>query len=122
MNEQKKNALIEAGVELDEAIHRFMGMEDMYEKFLLRYTEDNCLEDMKKALEDRDVESIFKSAHYMKGLAANLELTPVKEQAHIVTEKTRGRESLTDEEFLELEELIEELSDRDKTMTEVIKQ
>ena len=40
MNEEGKRSLIDAGVDYDGALHRFLNNETMYEKFLVKFPDD----------------------------------------------------------------------------------
>lgn len=74
MDNNIKEYLLEKGVDLNGALERFLGKEDLYEKFLRKFPEDRNFEDLGEALKQKDYEEVLKYAHTMKGLTANLGL------------------------------------------------
>ena len=120
MDTDKKNALIEKGVSYDEALHRFLGMEEMYERFLLQYASDESMGNIIQGLNDNDIVAVFKAAHGMKGLAGNLGITSVYELANSVTEMTRGKESMDEVDRDLLADSIEELRKADSDISAII--
>lgn len=51
MNEENKKLLLEAGVDLDRTMERFMNNEGLYLKFLKRFPEDPNFAQMRKILQ-----------------------------------------------------------------------
>ena len=121
MDNAVREVLLSQGVNLEDAMHRFLDMEEMYIKFLVKYSEEKSIENMKNALETRDVETVFKSAHSYKGLAGNLGLERIYGMASEVTELTRGKSNSDEVDFELLAEKIAVLCTADNEMRETIR-
>ncbi len=93
MEEGYKRRLEENGVELKMTLRRFMGNEDMYVKFLKRFLDDGSYKALGDCLEAGTYEEAFRAAHTLKGVAANLGLTPVQAAASELVEELRGKKS-----------------------------
>lgn len=74
MDEQRIRKLEAAGVFYGEGIKRFSGKTMLYEKFLLKFKEDQSYSCLQKALEEEDVAAAFSAAHNLKGVTGNLSL------------------------------------------------
>lgn len=74
MNEEYKKKLMANGVDFDRTMERFIGNEDLYEKFLLKFINDKSYTHMLDMIASGNVEESFKAAHTLKGVAANLGL------------------------------------------------
>ena len=74
-----KQALIDFGVDYEDAMTRFLDDEDFYQEFLVKFTEDPFTNELKAALEASNIEEAFKVAHTLKGLCANFGFTPLLE-------------------------------------------
>ncbi len=72
MTEELKNELKENGVDLGTTMKRFMGMEAMYKKFLFRFPDDPNYGELKRCMENGDVDKAYVAAHTLKGVAGNL--------------------------------------------------
>lgn len=66
MNEENKKLLLEAGVDLDRTMERFMNNEGLYLKFLKRFPEDPNFAQMKENIAGGQYEEAFKNAHTLK--------------------------------------------------------
>ncbi|MCI9080593.1 MAG: Hpt domain-containing protein [Lachnospiraceae bacterium] len=71
MTEEFKNELVNAGVDYNGAVERFIGSEEIYEQFLYRFTEDKNLMQLEEFLAKGDINTAFKRAHTLKGLSGN---------------------------------------------------
>ncbi|MBO4375960.1 MAG: Hpt domain-containing protein [Lachnospiraceae bacterium] len=91
MNEEGKKGLIEAGVDFDGALHRFLNNESMYEKFLVKFPDDVNFGNILSLQEQGKYEDIFSFSHTLKGTAGNLGLEPVRVVASSITELIRGK-------------------------------
>lgn len=120
MEDEFKQRLLEFGVDLQGALHRFLGMEDMYENFLQRYLEDNSIHDIEAAIAADEYETIFKASHALRGLAANLGIEPVAKPSGELTELCRGK---TKDEIDVIKALgyVDELRVADAKLRELIK-
>ncbi|MBE5857604.1 MAG: Hpt domain-containing protein [Lachnospiraceae bacterium] len=91
MNEEGKRSLIDAGVDYDGALHRFLNNETMYEKFLVKFPDDVNYGNILRLQEEGKYEEIFSFSHTLKGTAGNLGLEPVRVVASSITELIRGK-------------------------------
>ena len=90
MNEKLKEQLRQAGVDVEKAVERFMGNEDLYWKFALRFLEDKNTQMLSEALEKQDVKEAFAAAHNLKGVCGNLSFMYLYEIAGNMTEDLRN--------------------------------
>jgi len=120
MNEEGKKRLIDAGVDYDGAIHRFLNNETMYEKFLLKFPEDVNYETIVKLQAEGKYAEIFSFSHTLKGTAGNLGLEPVRVVASSVTELVRGKNP-EDIDTVAVDRQILLLKDEYEKMCEAIK-
>ena len=89
MTEEFKSELKEAGVDLEDAVTRFVGREEIYEQFLYRFTDDKNLMQLEEYLAMDDINSAFKKAHTLKGLTGNYGFKKMYEAAVPVVEILR---------------------------------
>lgn len=69
-----KTALIAAGIDPDDALKRLMNSETLYLRLLKKLLDDKTFSELKKAVEERDHELMFRASHTLKGVAGNLSL------------------------------------------------
>lgn len=93
MDDNFKQKLRDAGVDLDGALHRFMGNEALYLKFLIKFKDDRNYSSLVTNLEQENFEEAFKSSHTLKGVSANLGLNSLSEITSALTELLRGKEA-----------------------------
>ena len=83
-----KTELIAWGVDWNEILDRFMGNEDLIARFMLKFLNDQSMNDLTKYLAEGNVSEAFKAVHTLKGVGANLGLkgflTPVCELTEIL--------------------------------------
>lgn len=77
MDSQIKAGLMAAGVDVDEALERFMGSEAMLSRFLKKFPADQGFATLTAALEAGDHEGAVNAAHTLKGLCGNLSIKPL---------------------------------------------
>lgn len=70
---------------------------DMVKRFVRKFPDDPSYADLKLAWEENDVETAFRAAHTMKGIAANLGLDSLAETASNLTEQLRNATELPQE-------------------------
>ena len=102
MKAEFKKELEDWGVGTGEALERFLGNEDMLEKFLVKFLNDPNMELLKNSLEAQDVKEAFKACHALKGVAGNLSLNAFLQEVRDLTEILRadsleGAQALYDE-------------------------
>ncbi len=105
MDIKYKRQLLAAGIDLNSTLERFMNNEDLYEKFLLKFLEDENFAELKENVKAKSYEKAFANAHTLKGVCANLGLDPL--YSILVPMLNKIKENHYDEgvaEFKELEE------------------
>ena len=83
--------LKEYGANTAEGLERCMGNEAFYLRLIGMVTADANFERLPKALKAGDLEAAFDAAHALKGVLANLSLTPLLKPAVEITELLRSR-------------------------------
>lgn len=94
MEAKQKEALTRAGINVNSAINRFMGREDMFEKYLMMFLYDKNYLGLCLAIENRDVEKAFAYAHTMKGIITNLSIDSLTEVIIPIVEELRAKSLL----------------------------
>lgn len=89
MDAIKKKQLESIGIDVDEALDRFMGSEALILKFLLRFPADENFARLRQALEEQDAHRAFEAAHTLKGVAGNLSMKELYRQVSTVVEALR---------------------------------
>ena len=74
MEQGKQQLLCAAGIDVEEALGRFMGNEALLLKFLLRFPGDDTFSRLRQAMEARDTTRAFEAAHTLKGVVGNLSM------------------------------------------------
>lgn len=65
------------GADINGALERFLGDEELYADCLNQFAEDLNFAALKQAIDGKDYESAFNYAHSLKGVAGNLGLVPL---------------------------------------------
>lgn len=92
MGDSLFQALAEAGADVNATMDRFLNNENLYKKFLFKFIDDPNFNLLKENLETGQFEDAFKAAHTLKGVSANLGLTPVYTPLSQLTEQLRSQE------------------------------
>ena len=80
--------------------------EERIKKFMVRFLEDTTFFELKKAVEEKQNQEIFRMIHTLKGVAQNLGFKNLYEVSDVMTEAVRGGAPLLDEQmFLEVEKV-----------------
>ncbi|MBS6516687.1 MAG: Hpt domain-containing protein [Clostridium sp.] len=74
MNKERYDRLTEVGIQIEEALERFMDSEAMFERFLGKFLEDETYNQLKEALEKGDIEMSIMKSHTLKGVTGNLSM------------------------------------------------
>lgn len=90
MDKLQYNQLIAAGVDVDDALGRFMGNEELMLRFLLYFPQDPSFPQLKEALDRNDAEAAFEAAHALKGVAGNLSLKGLYQSVSALVEDLRS--------------------------------
>lgn len=93
MDEGFKQRLKECGADVETTVNRFMGNEAMYEKFLKKFTDNSNYSGLEESIREENYEEMFKYAHTLKGVSANLGLDPIYKAASDLTEEIRGKQA-----------------------------
>lgn len=79
------------GANVDEGLQRCVNNETFYLKLVEKAIRDPAFDGLKEAAEKGDVERGFELAHALKGVTANLALTPLFTPISEITELFRNR-------------------------------
>ena len=82
------------GANTKEGLERCVNMPDFYLRLVRTLAKDEHLAQMKKAVEAGDLAAGFEAAHALKGVLANLALTPVLKPVSELTENLRVRKEM----------------------------
>lgn len=77
MELQKKETLEKAGIDVDNAMERFLNNEAMFEKYLKRFAENTTYEELVGAIESKDCAQAFETTHALKGNTGTLSIAPL---------------------------------------------
>ncbi|MEQ2445047.1 Hpt domain-containing protein [Pseudoflavonifractor sp. CLA-AP-H29] len=77
MDDRIRAGLAAAGIDVDEALERFMGSEAMLTRFLKKFPADPGFSALAAALAAGDQEGAVNAAHTLKGLCGNLSIKPL---------------------------------------------
>lgn len=91
-----KAELEEMGMDVNTTVNRFMGNESLYLKFLYKFQNDQSVASIGQHIAEQNAEEAFKSAHTLKGVAANLGLDPIARYASDLTELLRGKSQFSE--------------------------
>ena len=83
--------LREYGANVEEGLARCMNKEDLYLMLVRKAADDHRLSLLAEQLEKKDYAAAFETAHALKGMYANLSLTPLTEPVSEMTELLRKR-------------------------------
>lgn len=115
MDENFRDELIAEGVDYYKTLERFMGREELYQKFLVKFLADENVMQLEKYLDEKNAEEAFKCAHTIKGLCGNLGFDNLLEADVPLVEKLRAG-------VLEgTSELFEELKKKYDRLCEIIR-
>ncbi len=85
------DALRAYGADVEDGLRRCMNMEAFYLKLFDRLKGDSKPMELKAAVERKDLTAAFELAHALKGVYANLSLTPLLRPTEEITELLRAR-------------------------------
>ncbi len=75
MDAMRKQKLMDAGIDVDSALERFMNNEGMLEKFLAKFPADPNHDALTAAIAAGDKEKALAASHTMKGMCGNFSMT-----------------------------------------------
>jgi Hpt domain. len=79
------------GADVDEGLTRCMNMEEFYLTLVGKVLEDNKLPLLEQQIGEEDLDAAFETAHALKGMYANLSLSPLLRPIGEITELLRSR-------------------------------
>lgn len=114
MDERFRKQMEGNGADVDTALNRFMGKEELYLKFIQKFLNDKNLESLQDCYKNDDYEGVFASAHSLKGVSGNLGLNPVYDVSAQICDLLRGKEAseVDTEKLKELKERLEDVCQR----------
>ncbi len=83
--------LREFGADVNDGLERCMNNEEFYLKMVEMSLQDQKYDELLQLLEEGDLDAAFETAHALKGVAANLALTPICAPANELTELLRTK-------------------------------
>lgn len=90
ITEEIKQELTEVGVDYAGLVKRFMNMDKMAEKFLIKFLSDKTMEQYKEAVNNNNAEELFSVTHTLKGVCANLCINSMLDIVSPAVEVYRG--------------------------------
>ena len=108
--------LAEYGADVKAGLNLCMNSEDFYLRMVSMVVAEQSFADLKKAIEENDLDAAFQAAHALKGVTGNLSLTPLYNKVAEITELLRAKTQMDYSELLnailsekeKLEKLIEQ--------------
>ena len=82
------------GANVDEGLERCLNDEDFYLELIPSTLEESYYKAIEDAINSKNLDAGFEAAHALKGLLANLSLTPILEPVDEITELLRGRQDV----------------------------
>ena len=79
------------GADVDAGLVRCLNKEDFYLMLVNKAREDRKLSELAGQLREKQLDAAFETAHALKGMYANLSLTPLTEPVSRMTELLRSR-------------------------------
>lgn len=80
------------GCDIDGAMGRFLNKEDFYARCYKKFLKDPSFASLGEALQANNVDEAFRHAHTIKGVVANMGLTPLLEMVVEIVEPLRRGE------------------------------
>lgn len=92
MNQEIKEQLGAAGMNVAGALNRLMDNEMLLERLLIKFKADTNFAGLETALKEQQFEEAFHFAHTLKGVAGNLGLERLMDAVGVVVEKLRSQQ------------------------------
>lgn len=103
-------SLREYGANVEEGVQRCVNQEAFYLRLVSTVPGNKGFQALYDALEQKDLEAAFQAAHGLKGVAANLALTPLLKPVSEITELLRNKS------FVDYNPLKEEIQKQQKAL------
>ena len=75
MEQRIKERLEQGGIQVDSALHRFLGNEELLFRFLKKFPQEDTYLYLEKAIAQQDWEAAQNLSHTLKGVCGNLSMT-----------------------------------------------
>lgn len=85
----KVQVLMDAGIDYDDGLIRFMGFKDIYENFIIEFPNDLSFQLALDSFKQKNYEQMFFNLHALKGVAGNLSLKRLYKIIYEVVELLR---------------------------------
>ena len=92
--------LKEFGADTDVGVARCFGNNDFYLKLVRTVPDEKSFDQLSDAVAAGDLDTAFDMAHALKGVLANLSLTPIRKPVEEITEQLRSRAQMDYSELL----------------------
>ena len=79
------------GADVDEGLRRCMNNEEFYLKMVAKAAQNECFEKLDGAIKEGNLDAAFDAAHALKGVFANLALSPVRDPICKIVELLRSK-------------------------------
>lgn len=86
------NKLSHHGMDVKDAMSRFMGDEELFEFCFKKFSQDKGFAELGEALKAKDYDNAFKAAHSLKGVAGNLGLRSLFDYISVLVEVLRAKD------------------------------
>ena len=90
---ERKGILEEGGINVKEAMQRFMNNEQLWIKFLKKFKADSSYEKLVKSIEEKEWNKAFEAAHTLKGITGTLALSKLHDLVSRQTDYLRGEDN-----------------------------
>lgn len=74
-----QKVLKDVGIDVEDALSRMMGNENLFKRMMSRFVDDLTYHQLLSAIKDDNQEEIFRHAHTLKGICANLSIKPLED-------------------------------------------
>lgn len=88
------DTLREFGADVDEGLERCMGDEEFYLELIPDALTESYYTSIENLINEKDLSQAFEVAHSLKGIVANLSLTPIHTPVSEITEGLRNGEDI----------------------------
>ena len=94
MRELYKQELRNLGVDVEEALYRFLDNETLYEGFLSKFLKDTNFFNLKVSLNKDEIKEAIFYAHTLKGVVSNLSFLSLQEEVAVLVDLLRKNKIL----------------------------
>lgn len=106
--------LADVGIDVDEALSRMMGNQNLFKRMMLKFVDDQTYHNLILSIKEKNQEEIFRNAHTLKGMCANLAIKP------LTSLFTKQVELLRNDDLVAAVSLMDEIDREYQAITKVI--